>query len=76
LLVKSADILSNVSETLSDYAREGDSVLVHFNAPKEKIIGNHMKVITAILARWPENPLAQDLSNLVKELEAISEVTS
>lgn len=48
ILVKSADILSNVSELVDDHARDGDEVFSRFNAPKEKIIENQSKVITAV----------------------------
>lgn len=69
LLVKSADILSNVSELMDDHARSGDEVFSRFSVPKEKIIENQLKVITAVLSCWRENPLAQDLLSLAKELE-------
>jgi len=68
LLVKSADILSNVSELIDDYVREGEDVFSRFNAPKEKVIENQLKVIAAILKKWPANSLAEDLSHLAKEL--------
>jgi (p)ppGpp synthase/HD superfamily hydrolase len=69
LLVKSADILSNVSELVDDHAREGDEVFSRFNAPKEKMIENQLNVISAVVNCWNENPLAQDLLNLAEELK-------
>lgn len=71
LLVKSADILSNVSELIDDYAREGETVFSRFNAPKEKFIENQMKIIAAILKKWPENPLSADLEKLAEGIKSM-----
>ncbi|NTW14702.1 MAG: HD domain-containing protein [Candidatus Moranbacteria bacterium] len=71
LLVKSADILSNVSETVNDYRNHGDEVFAHFSVPKEKMIGHQLSVIAAILERWKENPLTEDLLSIEGELRAI-----
>jgi len=71
LLIKSADIISNTSETLDDYQRYGDEVFERFSAPKEKVIQNQLKVIAAINDSWPKNPLAPDLLGLAKGLEAL-----
>jgi (p)ppGpp synthase/HD superfamily hydrolase len=68
LLVKSADIISNVSELLDDHARYGDEVFDRFKATKEKTIDHQLKSIKAIVSRWPENPLAEDLEKLSFEL--------
>ncbi|HCU71064.1 MAG TPA: phosphohydrolase [Candidatus Moranbacteria bacterium] len=68
-LVKSADIISNTSELIDDHARYGDEVFSRFNAPKEKFLDNYIKVIETIVAKWDENPLREDLSNVGKKLE-------
>lgn len=71
LLLKSADILSNASELLDDHEKIGDTVFDRFNAPKEKILKNYLVTITAILARWPESPLAEDLLGLAGNLQML-----
>ena len=71
LLVKSADILSNASELVDDYQREGETVFTRFNAPKEKILKHYAEAIAAIVGKWEESPLAEDLQSLVSELEKI-----
>ncbi|MDO8648577.1 MAG: HD domain-containing protein, partial [Candidatus Peregrinibacteria bacterium] len=68
LLVKSADVISNVSELVDDYNKDGEQVFLRFNAPKEKIIGHQLKAINTILEMWDQNPLAGDLSTLAKDL--------
>lgn len=71
LLVKSADILSNASELLDDFAKEGDLVFSRFNATKEKIIGHQLKLIEVVIDRWKENPLKDDLLGVAKNLHNI-----
>jgi (p)ppGpp synthase/HD superfamily hydrolase len=72
LLVKSADIISNVSEIIDDYARYQDEVFERFSASKEKTIGHQLRMIKAITSSWPENPLASDLVYLAEELQKIN----
>lgn len=71
ILVKSADIISNDSEVVDDYARYGEEVFNRFSASKEKMIEHQLKTIAAIIKRWPENPLVDDLLSLAKELKRI-----
>lgn len=77
LLVKSADVISNNAELLDDYARHGDSVFEHFSAPKERLLQHYLAVHAALLAAWPESPLAPDIremqglmQNLQKKIHA------
>ena len=61
LLVKSADLVSNVSDILDDYADHGSKIFERFNAPKEKnekVIENYIETMKLVLDQWPENPLA------------------
>lgn len=74
LLVKSADIISNISELLDDYTRDKEEIFKRFNAPKEKIIKNQLKAISAIVSRWKENPLASDLTYLADQFQTINSV--
>lgn len=71
LLVKSADIISNMTETLDDYARYGDDVFDRFYASKERTIRHQMDSIKAIIGRWPQNPLVQDLKQIARMLKRI-----
>lgn len=71
LLLKSADIISNVSEILDDYKKDGDKVFTRFNAPKERIIQNYLQTIRAIVGRWPESPLAGDITFLAGQLQMV-----
>jgi len=71
LLLKSADVLSNVTELLDDHVRHGDEVFSRFHVEKERTVSQQLKVIAAILDRWPENPLAGDLSSASEGLRRI-----
>lgn len=71
LLLKSADLISNISEILDDYQKDGDSVFLRFNAPKERIIQNYLQTIRAIVGRWPESPLAGDITFLAGQLQMV-----
>jgi (p)ppGpp synthase/HD superfamily hydrolase len=64
LLVKSADLISNISEIISDHNDEGVETFSRFNAPLEKIIAHYMRMIDAIGKEWPGNPLNEDLQSL------------
>ncbi len=71
LMVKAADVVSNVSEILDDFQREGNEVFARFSVAKEQTIGYQLKLISAIIDAWPKNPLTGDLAMLASELQAI-----
>lgn len=71
LLVKSADVISNVVEIIDDYTLEGDNAFSIFGGSKKEVIANYLEIIDIILAKWKDNPLARDLKNLSIELGKI-----
>jgi hypothetical protein len=68
LLLKSADVVANLSELVDDYEKDGDKVFERFNAPKEKSLLHHLRVIQTIISKWPENSLKSDLGYLAYQL--------
>ncbi len=68
LLVKSADVLHNMSDLVSDLEKEGDSVFERFNAPKEKQFERYTNLVNALETAWPENPLLLDLRESLNKL--------
>ncbi len=68
VLVKSADIISNATELVSDYAREGEAIFTHFSKSKEQTIAHYQHVITELVSCWKENPLRGDLNNAASSL--------
>lgn len=71
LLLKSADLVANLTETLDDYYREGKKVFDRFNAPKKKVVAHILLSIQIIGFRWKANPLLKDLRILAKQLKKI-----
>lgn len=71
LLVKSADLISNGSEIVDDWHRNGDSIFLNFHASKEKMIVHYLRMIWAIIGRSRENPLVPDLEHVAEELRVI-----
>ncbi|MBP6924246.1 MAG: HD domain-containing protein [Candidatus Pacebacteria bacterium] len=69
LLLKSGDVISNTTELLSDFERDGNATFKRFNAPKAQLIEHAQEVIATIISAWPENPLADDLQNCHDGLE-------
>jgi len=61
LLVKSADVLHNLSELNDDLDKHGQSVFKKFNASKEDILRRYERLIPEIKKSWNENPLFADL---------------
>jgi len=64
LLLKSTDIISNMTEIYSDYKKGGEQTFEKFNAGKNKILRNYNNVVSALISKWSENPLREDLENL------------
>lgn len=71
VLIKSADVVSNMSELLDDHEQEGESVWARFSAPKEKLLQNAHGVISALINRWPESLLASDLQAIDEHLATL-----
>ncbi len=68
LLVKSGDILHNMTDLIQDLEREGDSVFERFNAPKEKQFKRYINLVNALEIAWPENPLLPELKENLEKL--------
>lgn len=61
LLVKSADVLHNLSELNDDLDKHGLSVFEKFNASKEDTLLRYERLIPEIRNAWRESPLLADL---------------
>ena len=74
ILLKSADVISNMTELIDDHAEDGDIVFERFNADKEKKIISQIRLIKKIIENWPENPLAKDLFFIARQLVKIGQL--
>jgi len=61
LLVKSADVLHNLTELNEDISKYGQGVFKKFNASKEDTIWRYNNLIPEIRKAWNVNPLLADL---------------
>lgn len=68
LLVKSADVLHNLSELVSDVEQNGIEVFDKFNASKSDTLIRYKKLIPTIENVWRENPLNEDLKYALDKL--------
>ena len=71
LLLKSGDVVANLSEIVDDYNHVKDRLFDIFKASKEQTIDHQLKVIQAIINKWVENPLAEDLLELAEKLKVM-----
>ncbi len=71
LLIKAADTLNNGSEIIDSFRRYGKGIFKRFNASQEKIVAHYLEVIEAIIGRWPEIVLREDLIHLAEEFRRL-----
>jgi (p)ppGpp synthase/HD superfamily hydrolase len=71
LLIKSADLISNGTELMDDYREFGDAAFANFERPKNVRNEHYIRMVDAVIARWPENPLAEDLRSVGEEMKKI-----
>lgn len=68
LLVKTADMLHNLTDSIYFYQQTGENYITHFSASKEKQLERYIKVVAALKKAWPENPLIAGLEDNLKQL--------
>ncbi len=56
-LVKTADVLQNLSDHIYDHQKLGDQLFNKFGAPKEKQLERYQKIIDELENVWSGNPL-------------------
>ena len=72
LLLKSADIIHNISDLLYDIEKKGDSAFSKFNAPKKEKIEHYLRLISNLENSWPENPLIGEVQEKRDNLLSLS----
>lgn len=70
VLLKSADVLANLSELVSDLESQGKAVWERFGASREKKIEQQEKLVVAFEKAWPENPLLPEIREKVAALHS------
>ncbi len=68
VMVKTADVIQNLSDLLIDYDEKGDDAYSHFNAPKEKQINRFQNLLYELEKAYPQNSLLSELKEAVGRL--------
>lgn len=69
-LVKSADVLHNLTELIQDLEKDGDEVWQRFNASKVDTIKRYDALISELARVWSDNPLLHDLTASLQKLHS------
>ena len=64
VLVKSADVVCNLSELVADFEEHGEAAFEIFNASKDRVLVNYRNVMRALVERMPENPFSGDFAGI------------
>lgn len=65
LLIKSADMMHNMSDLLFDIKEKGEKAFEKFAVPKKEKMDQCEKVLKEMEKVWPENPLLKDLKQKI-----------
>ncbi|MEX0621829.1 MAG: HD domain-containing protein [Candidatus Woykebacteria bacterium] len=71
LLVKSADVLDNLSDQIADYKVVGDKMFENFNAPLPEQKKMNQRRIEEIEKAWPQNPMLAELKDLQEKFQKL-----
>ena len=71
VLIKSADVMSNISEILDDHGRYGDEIFSRFSEPKQPTIQKYLNLIDTLADRWPSCPMNDELRILADDLKKV-----
>lgn len=63
LLVKSADVLHNLTELVIDVEDKGVEVFAKFNVGQDQTLTRYQKLMNRFEELWPENPLLPELKH-------------
>jgi (p)ppGpp synthase/HD superfamily hydrolase len=68
-LVKSADLLQNLTESIEDWKLAGVAMFEKFNASKEDVLWRYSAVLSSLEKAWSDNPLLPDLKDKVQFIQ-------
>ena len=69
--LKSADVIANTTEIISDHELDGDDIFSRFGGGKTRFIEHYLNVIDELNRTWDENPLHHDLMIIDSKLRTI-----
>jgi (p)ppGpp synthase/HD superfamily hydrolase len=68
LLLKSADVLQNLSDLNEDIVKKGLKVFKSFNATQDLTLGRYNSLREELSKTWPDNPLLSEIKEGVSRL--------
>lgn len=68
LLIKSADVLQNLSDLLLDLEENEKEAYSHFNAPKEDLVNRFQKVLAEFEKLCPNSPFLPEIRDGVSQI--------
>ncbi|HSX58386.1 MAG TPA: HD domain-containing protein [Candidatus Saccharimonadales bacterium] len=71
LLVKTADVLDNLTDQIEDYKKIGERMFENYNASKEAQLIRYLRLVEEVEKAWGANPLLSDLKNAVTEVKRL-----
>ena len=71
IMVKSADVLNNLTDQIADYKELGEKMFERFNAKKEVQLQRYQKLATEIKKAYPTSPLLPELENAVNTVTSL-----
>lgn len=71
ILVKSADVLHNLTDQINDYKNEGEAMFKRFNASKDMQLERYTKLIGELEKSYPQSPLLGDLKKALNEVKRL-----
>lgn len=71
ILVKSADVLHNITDLMYSYALEGEKIFDKFSASKGGMVNRYEKLISTFEGVWKENPLLPDVRDNLQKLKEL-----
>lgn len=65
VMVKSADVLHNLTDQIEDYKELGDEMFERFNASREQQLARYQSLLIELEKAYPHNPLLPELNEAV-----------
>ena len=71
VMVKSADVLHNLSDQIADFVEKGDEMFDSFNAKKLQQLDRYKNLLSELEKAYPQNPLLSELREAVRMIKEI-----
>lgn len=72
ILLKSADVIANVTELYHDYVDFGNETFSRFNTNKDRTVGHYLELVNELIKYYPESPLCDDLGQVKDYLNTMN----